>query len=802
MRLIFFFSIFFCFQANAGKSQFNNLDKLLELNKQWNSFQGDTSELNSSVSLNTDEDVIMFHLLQVEKELRKVDRGTMSKLQFKNRQLNLEKLKEYAQERKFPKNTGHIFQRVPYFIDIYNTPCAVGHLIIESGNKKLAQEIHCINNNGYIADLVDQFSAISKWAEINGFTIQELAWIQPTYGNIALNQGPVIINFSDTTAIYQPTCYGGLGTFTIDSNIIPASAKPYTYTGFHINERLMNNFGNGFYGNYGPGSNLFAGQTTVHIVGQNGFDTTIIILLTNPPKSKILLLSSTYYSCQNGPYGSINILGFSNGTKPDSVILWGLPPNYWLNNIFYPDSLGHVRINNLNKGQWPVYARDSLGCVTDTVVTVTDASFDSIKVTKLSCNASKGLFALEAYSDFYGSCGFDTVVLDLNQSVYMTNSFGCNGSDSEPILGDYYFNTTSAVVSPIYCNGDSALIEVIANARNPQTFTGTGVIKVPGGLFNLYVSNIYGCIDTIKFDLAEPQKVETSVTHTELNCNGQSSVITVANSGGHSPYLNNYNTGQQLAPGTYNIYSIDYFGCMGNSQFSIQEPEKIKTSVLNTEIPCHGGSNIINFSSFGGHPPYWYSMDSNKPVSAGEYLLFVSDSLGCTNFSDFTITEPSPINISKINYKRKKEGYVLDFNVVGGVGVYKYLMSKKKGSLYEFYRSCDTIPILVDDNGSYKLTVYDKNLCSKDQLIELWPKLNEGTQNEKYTISPNPFGDFLLINNIQEKDFGSQIKIIDMFGKLILSQKANLTNRLDTKSFPKGVYFIIINEKSYKVVKI
>ena len=91
---------------------------------------------------------------------------------------HLDKLHYYLLQKQFPRNTYHPGRR-PYFIDIYNTPCAVGYLIIQSGNEALARTIARDDNYAYIRELKQP--ALAQWQKRSGFTINELALIQPSY---------------------------------------------------------------------------------------------------------------------------------------------------------------------------------------------------------------------------------------------------------------------------------------------------------------------------------------------------------------------------------------------------------------------------------------------------------------------------------------------------------------------------------------------------------------------------------------------------------------------------------------------
>ena len=73
----------------------------------------------------------------------------------------------------------------------------------------------------------------------------------------------------------------------------------------------------------------------------------------------------------------------------------------------------------------------------------------------------------------------------------------------------------------------------------------------------------------------------------------------------------------------------------------------------------------------------------------------------------------------------------------------------------------------------------------------------DSVSNESFKLYPNPVEDYLNINSTN-----SAIKNIDVYnilGKKIVS--ANSVNRLDMSSFSDGIYFVKINETTFKILK-
>ena len=177
--LVFFASIIFgqSIQSEDKQTLFQHLN---DVNKEWSKQNVSMDILEKEVSFPSDQIRIQMHLILVEKVLRERIVINLTTSQVFNRNHFLDILKEYAASGVFPKNIYHQ-NRQPYFVDHLGTACAVGHLIQQSGATDLVEKIKVENNFAYLAELEIEYPEINSWATENGFTTQELAWIQPGY---------------------------------------------------------------------------------------------------------------------------------------------------------------------------------------------------------------------------------------------------------------------------------------------------------------------------------------------------------------------------------------------------------------------------------------------------------------------------------------------------------------------------------------------------------------------------------------------------------------------------------------------
>lgn len=68
---------------------------------------------------------------------------------------------------------------VPIFIDEHGHPCAVAQLMLTAGAEPLARRIVATDNTGYLAEM--EVSGLAEWVAGSGFSVDDLAWIQPSY---------------------------------------------------------------------------------------------------------------------------------------------------------------------------------------------------------------------------------------------------------------------------------------------------------------------------------------------------------------------------------------------------------------------------------------------------------------------------------------------------------------------------------------------------------------------------------------------------------------------------------------------
>lgn len=231
MKILYFFTVLLCLPLSASALTPNTpaplIEHLREINVQWDKQTTDGAFYQEIVRFTRDEARIQLHLQLTEQSLRTKNTAHLTPDQRNNRLHHLNVLRAYYQAGIFPQNLYHQ-KRQPYFVDDYGTACAVGHLVRESGETQLVKNIARENNYAYLAELT-AYPTLLAWAETNGFSTDELAWIQPGYNPPAdLSLAPVGNNTGANGAItaMRAMYYGGGFELIFAGNFTEIDGQP------------------------------------------------------------------------------------------------------------------------------------------------------------------------------------------------------------------------------------------------------------------------------------------------------------------------------------------------------------------------------------------------------------------------------------------------------------------------------------------------------------------------------------------------------------------------------------------------
>jgi len=315
--------------------------------------------------------------------------------------------------------------------------------------------------------------------------------------------------------------------------------------------------------------------------------------------------------------------------------------------------------------------------------------------------------------------------------------------------------TTNISNTPINCTGGVSTITVGAvGGTGPLTYTWTGgnsagfptnqdvVTGATAGIYNVTVSDGLGCDGFTTIAIVEPPIV-TAVIDTQVNvtCVGDSTgTATALGAGGTGGVAYQWDTeaanqttatATGLAAGVYCVSVTEFYGCLEITCVTITEPASavsasatVLSSYNGQDISCFGssdgfatvtgGTSGTPYSSSPFHTYQWDAAATNQTsniasgLSAGQYLVTVTDSLGCSSVDSVTLTQPTQLlaSITAQTNVACKGDFTGAATVEGSGGtgvVYNYLWD---------IGSQTTPTVLGLATGTYCVTVTDINACT------------------------------------------------------------------------------------------
>jgi len=222
------------------------------------------------------------------------------------------------------------------------------------------------------------------------------------------------------------------------------------------------------------------------------------------------------------------------------------------------------------------------------------------------------------------------------------------------------------------------------------------------------------------------QSVSASVI-SNINCfGGNNGIATSTPSGGTSPYTyfwapvgDTLQTASNLIAGTYTILLTDNIGGTATATVTITQPVfPLETYISSQTNPlCYGGTGSATAAAAvgGTAPPYLYSWAPSggtnltaSNLTAGTYVITVTDSRGCITTDTAIITQPAALTdaitiLSNVSCNGENNGSTLA-TLSGGVSPYSY--SWMPGGQ-------TTASATGLTAGTYTITVTDSNGCTK-----------------------------------------------------------------------------------------
>ncbi|WP_116108118.1 PKD domain-containing protein [Lewinella sp. IMCC34191] len=272
--------------------------------------------------------------------------------------------------------------------------------------------------------------------------------------------------------------------------------------------------------------------------------------------------------------------------------------------------------------------------------------------------------------------------------------------------------------------------EAYAGTDPTYTFTEAGSFDT-----RLQVSDDRGCSDSagVTITVLEPAAIGIREMAPVTCSDGTDGILVVEVMEGVAPFTYAWSsTGEKSAKligvgaGTYTVEVTDSRGCVSSENHEVIAPLPIQVVPDIADVSCYGGQDgVITLRLSGGEGPLLASWDdgdqgtSRSGLAADTYALRVTDNMGCTLDTAFTVRENEPLSISymaaDVSCFDHSDGVVSYGTPSGGVGPYRISLLgteiDRRGAPNSRFTDLDA--------GIYILEVADANNCAEAYDIQI-----------------------------------------------------------------------------------
>ncbi|MBC7774539.1 MAG: hypothetical protein H7246_03805, partial [Phycisphaerae bacterium] len=415
-------------------------------------------------------------------------------------------------------------------------------------------------------------------------------------------------------------------------------------------------------------TNLAPGAYQIDLQFSGGciLDTTAVLMAAPPVLDSLLSLANA--GCAGG--GHISVAAVS-GTAPFEFQING---GVWQPNGLFP---------NLFVGSYSITLRDAAGCTHTSVYAVngTAPALDSLlSISKATCIAGGNIsvagvsgiapFEFQINGGAWQPSGLFQNLPAGNYSITLRDNAGCvhTSNYSVPTPPPALDSLLSVVRATCVVGGEISLTAVSGTAPfefqiNGGPWQSSGFFQgLPAGSYLVSLRDSAGCTDSGNYTVGSVPPAQVSlVSIAPATCivGGNIAVNAVS---GTAPFEFQVNGGpwqpsgffQSLPAGNYLVSLRDSAGCTDSGNYVVGSAPPAQVSLVSiAPATCIAGGNIA-VSAVSGTAPFEFQINGGlwqpsgffQSLPAGNYLVSLRDSAGCTHSGNYIVGSAPPPQVS------------------------------------------------------------------------------------------------------------------------------------------------------------
>jgi hypothetical protein len=371
------------------------------------------------------------------------------------------------------------------------------------------------------------------------------------------------------------------------------------------------------------------------------------------------------------------------------------------------------------------------------------------------------------------------------------------------------------------CQGDTTALKASSSPAVTYSWTPATGLSCPTcaateafpGTTTVYTVKVdsSGFLGTATVTVTVSPKLNASVgSFRNATCYGQpNGTITLVTSGGTPNYKYDWSNGDNaftesnLTQGNYSVTVTDAGGCSVVVTQTIGSlPQIIVTPQSSNTTSCTSASGSATVVASGGSESgfayLWSNGDTSSTLtdlSAGTYIVTVSDNSGCTTVTDITVGQPYQIQVTvdATNATSGNNGSVDIANVTEGIAPYTYVWSNGDTS----QDASQLAP------GKYTVTVTDHNGCfeTASAVVSQSTAITKVNNALSFNVYPNPASGSTVIA-LGSLAANTTLKLDNILGQTLLTRSVtDLQTQLDLSSYASGVYLLELKQGEKRAVR-